>query len=147
MGLFANLQRWFGSKPKGSLPRIDLKRRFELLNRTGQGSMSKVWRARDRSLYRTVCIKLLDKEKKLAGPADIAVRKMSDGSWLRTLLGRRYHFDYPVAVAVGGGVTAPPQPARFGVQPVRRSGAAHQVGQHRQARGPVVGAPVTEDEQ
>ena len=42
---------------------IDLAKRFELLNRTGQGSMSKVWRARDRSLGRIVCVKVLDKEK------------------------------------------------------------------------------------
>jgi len=45
------------------LPRIDLAKRFDLLNRTGQGSMSKVWRARDRSLGRIVCVKILDKEK------------------------------------------------------------------------------------
>src|SRR5205807_593733 len=38
-------------------------KRFELLGRTGQGSMSKVWRARDRQLGKTVCLKLLDKEK------------------------------------------------------------------------------------
>src|SRR3954451_9117463 len=65
------LGKWFNSlfKPKAkkgaapALPRIDLARRFELLNRTGQGSMSKVWRARDKSLGRIVCVKLLDKEK------------------------------------------------------------------------------------
>ena len=61
MGLFS----WFGKskKPKENLPRVDIKKRFELLNRTGQGSMSKVWRARDKSLGRTVCVKILDKEK------------------------------------------------------------------------------------
>ncbi len=59
MGLFS----WFQSKPKSKLPVVDVRRRFELLNRTGQGSMSKVWRARDMSLGRTVCLKLLDKEK------------------------------------------------------------------------------------
>src|SRR5437763_1296466 len=57
----------FGPKAKkgslAALPRIDLAKRFELLNRTGQGSMSKVWRARDRSLGRIVCVTLLDKEK------------------------------------------------------------------------------------
>ncbi len=63
VGLFANLKKWFNSKPKSSLKRIDLKKRFELMNRTGQGSMSKVWRARDKSLGRMVCLKLLDKEK------------------------------------------------------------------------------------
>jgi serine/threonine protein kinase len=59
VGLFS----WFKAKPKSKLPVVDVRRRFELLNRTGQGSMSKVWRARDMSLGRTVCLKLLDKEK------------------------------------------------------------------------------------
>jgi serine/threonine protein kinase len=58
---------WFGggSKKNGqpNLPKIDVRKRFDLLNRLGQGSMSKVWRARDKSLGRTVCLKLLDKEK------------------------------------------------------------------------------------
>src|ERR1700676_5065549 len=56
-----------GSAPKKikekEMPRINLGKRFELLGRTGQGSMSKVWRARDKSLGRTICLKLLDKEK------------------------------------------------------------------------------------
>jgi serine/threonine protein kinase len=60
VGFFSKL---FSSKPKSNLPKIDVNKRFELLNRTGQGSMSKVWRARDRSLGRTVCLKVLDKEK------------------------------------------------------------------------------------
>ncbi|HEY7311542.1 MAG TPA: serine/threonine-protein kinase [Gemmataceae bacterium] len=61
MGLFS----WFKSKPdpNRNLPKIDVRKRFDLLNRTGQGSMSKVWRARDKSLGRMVCLKLLDKEK------------------------------------------------------------------------------------
>jgi serine/threonine protein kinase len=59
VGLFS----WFKTKPKSNLPKIDVRKRFELLNRTGQGSMSKVWRARDKSLGRMVCLKLLDKEK------------------------------------------------------------------------------------
>lgn len=52
-----------GGQKKLNLPKIDVRKRFELLNRTGQGSMSKVWRARDKSLGRMVCLKLLDKEK------------------------------------------------------------------------------------
>src|ERR1700676_2065585 len=56
-----------GSAPKKikekEMPRINVGKRFELLGRTGQGSMSKVWRARDKSLGKTVCLKLLDKEK------------------------------------------------------------------------------------
>lgn len=63
MSFFASLQNWFRSKPKSNLPRIDVRKRFDLINRTGQGSMSRVWRARDRSLGREVCLKLLDKEK------------------------------------------------------------------------------------
>ncbi|MBY0228212.1 MAG: serine/threonine protein kinase [Gemmataceae bacterium] len=66
MGFFDFL---FGKKKSGgathdaSLPKINVQKRFELLNRTGQGSMSKVWRARDKSLGRVVCLKLLDKVK------------------------------------------------------------------------------------
>jgi serine/threonine protein kinase len=45
------------------LQKIDVKKRFDLVNRLGQGSMSKVWRARDKGLGRIVCVKLLDKEK------------------------------------------------------------------------------------
>ncbi len=60
MGLFSML---FGSKPKSKLPIVDVSKRFELLGRTGQGSMSKVWRARDKNIGRVVCLKILDKEK------------------------------------------------------------------------------------
>jgi serine/threonine protein kinase len=65
--MFAIFKRLFASGPKkpreAALPRIDVRKRFELLGRMGQGSMSKVWRARDKSLGRTVCLKILDKEK------------------------------------------------------------------------------------
>jgi eukaryotic-like serine/threonine-protein kinase len=62
------LSDWFkktfgGKKGDANLKRIDVKKRLDLLGRTGQGSMSKVWRARDLMLGRTVCVKLLDKEK------------------------------------------------------------------------------------
>lgn len=71
MNIFAALKRLFGGGGGGrkgtlikeKLNKIDVRKRFELLNRTGQGSMSKVWRARDKSLGREVCLKLLDKEK------------------------------------------------------------------------------------
>ena len=45
------------------MARIDIRTRFDLLGRTGQGSMSKVWRARDKKLGRMVCLKVLDKAK------------------------------------------------------------------------------------
>ncbi len=70
MGLFSRL---FGSgkKTPGSLsraalakmPRTDVKERFDLEMRIGQGSMSKVFKARDRKLGRQVCLKILDKVK------------------------------------------------------------------------------------
>jgi len=63
VGFFSNMFGSSGGRGKKKLPRIDVATRFDLLNRTGQGSMSKVWRARDRSLGRIVCVKLLDKEK------------------------------------------------------------------------------------
>ena len=50
---------------KNALPIINVEKRFELLGRTGQGSMSKVWRARDRDTGKTVCLKVLDREKTL----------------------------------------------------------------------------------
>jgi serine/threonine protein kinase len=69
VGFLAKLKALFGGGGKGrsrgdkKMPRIDMRKRFDLIGRTGQGSMSKVWRARDLSLGRTVCLKLLDKEK------------------------------------------------------------------------------------
>jgi serine/threonine protein kinase len=48
---------------KSKLPIINVDKRFELMGRMGQGSMSKVFRARDRELGRVVCLKVLDKEK------------------------------------------------------------------------------------
>jgi eukaryotic-like serine/threonine-protein kinase len=57
------LRKLFRSGPKTNLPIIDVDKRFEIIGRTGQGSMSKVFRARDRNLGRTICLKILDKEK------------------------------------------------------------------------------------
>jgi serine/threonine protein kinase len=63
------LGQWFknlfgkSGKKKRTMPRVDIGKRFELMGRLGQGSMSKVWRARDKNLGRTVCLKVLDKEK------------------------------------------------------------------------------------
>ena len=52
-----------GGSPKKGLKKINVAKRFDLVGRTGQGSMSKVFRAYDRELGRTVCLKLLDKAK------------------------------------------------------------------------------------
>ncbi|HEY2787063.1 MAG TPA: serine/threonine-protein kinase [Fimbriiglobus sp.] len=62
MGFLKNL---FGAK-KGrakTLKKIDATKRFDLHGRTGQGSMSKVYKAYDKDLGRTICLKLLDKVK------------------------------------------------------------------------------------
>lgn len=43
--------------------RIDITKRFNLLGRVGQGSMSKVWKAEDIVSHKRVAVKVLDKEK------------------------------------------------------------------------------------
>ena len=66
MSILAKLKRLFGRGPKNkavAMPKIDMDKRFELMGRLGQGSMSKVFRARDRKIGRMVCLKVLDKEK------------------------------------------------------------------------------------
>ncbi|MEI8018198.1 MAG: serine/threonine-protein kinase [Schlesneria sp.] len=51
----------FKRKPK--INKVDIESRFQLISRVGQGSMSKVWRAHDRRLDKTVALKILDFEK------------------------------------------------------------------------------------
>ncbi|MDB5306017.1 MAG: prkC 15 [Gemmataceae bacterium] len=56
----------FGKKGDGGkkgLKVVNISKRFDLSGRTGQGSMSKVFRAYDREIGRNVCLKLLDKLK------------------------------------------------------------------------------------
>ena len=45
---------------KLSGPRVDLDKRFQTIMRVGQGSMSKLWKARDFKSGRTVALKVLD---------------------------------------------------------------------------------------
>lgn len=59
MGLLDGLMGMFG----GGSKQVDIATRFDVRGRTGQGSMSKVFQAYDKKLYRTVCLKVLDKEK------------------------------------------------------------------------------------
>ncbi|MCA9000090.1 MAG: serine/threonine protein kinase [Planctomycetaceae bacterium] len=54
------LKRLFGKQKQQ--PKVDIERRFQLLNRLGQGSMSKVWKAVD-SNNSIVAVKVLDREK------------------------------------------------------------------------------------
>lgn len=55
------LKRLFQRKPK--VEKVDIKRRFELHGRVGQGSMSKVWRATDTIGSKPVALKVLDKAR------------------------------------------------------------------------------------
>jgi serine/threonine protein kinase len=68
VGLFDSLKSMFGGKKRKGpaeppMPKVDIRKRFDLQMRMGQGSMSKVWRARDRSMGKTVALKILDKVK------------------------------------------------------------------------------------
>jgi len=64
MGLFDGFKKMFGDKT-GSKGRkiVDQAKRWDLQARTGQGSMSKVWKAYDRELGRTIALKILDRAK------------------------------------------------------------------------------------
>ncbi|MCR9202590.1 MAG: serine/threonine protein kinase [Planctomycetaceae bacterium] len=59
MSLLGNL--FNDSKEK--LPKVDIAKRYNLIARVGQGSMSKVWRAEDAMGGQMLAIKVLDKEK------------------------------------------------------------------------------------
>ncbi|HCO23601.1 MAG TPA: serine/threonine protein kinase, partial [Gimesia maris] len=61
-GEYMNFLKRFFSK-ESRQPRVNIKQRFELIGRVGQGSMSKVWRARDLNSGRTVALKVLHKQK------------------------------------------------------------------------------------
>lgn len=63
MGLFNGLKKLFAGDPRKNQPRVNIHQRFELGGKSGQGSMSKVYRVRDRQLGRDFYLKILDKEK------------------------------------------------------------------------------------
>src|SRR5215471_12693271 len=73
--------------PKKRLPRTDITRRFDLIGRVGQGSMSRVWRARDTMSGKVVALKVLDKEKtnRFAGRFPPELKKPSEGEVAVTL--------------------------------------------------------------
>jgi eukaryotic-like serine/threonine-protein kinase len=58
VGFFSSL--FSGGGGKG---RVNVAKRWDLQGRTGQGSMSRVFKAYDRQLGRTICLKLMDKVK------------------------------------------------------------------------------------
>ena len=55
------LRQLFKKKPK--IEKVDLTKRFDLIGRVGQGSMSQVWRARDARTGQMVALKVLDRMK------------------------------------------------------------------------------------
>jgi hypothetical protein len=74
------------AKSPKKLPRVNIEKRFDLVGRTGQGSMSKVWRARDRKLGKTVCLKVLDKVKTAKFEARfVGLKRPSEGAVLTDL--------------------------------------------------------------
>lgn len=78
-------KKLFQRQPK--IVKIDITKRFDLIGRVGQGSMSRVWRARDTKTGRTVALKLLDKEKTQKFEARFApeLKKPSEGHIAMTL--------------------------------------------------------------
>lgn len=68
------LEKLFARGPK--VQKVDIAKRFELIARTGQGSMSKVWRARDLTTGRSVAVKLLDVDKTKRFEARFAAQKV-----------------------------------------------------------------------
>lgn len=90
MGMLSKLKQLFVDRKqkKSAQPRVDIARRFELMGKTGQGSMSTVYRARDHKLGRIVCLKLLNKEKTLRFEGRFrGLHKPSEGA---VLLGLRH---------------------------------------------------------
>lgn len=77
MGLFDFL---LGGGSKKGLKRSNIEKRFQLSGRTGQGSMSKVFRAYDTEIGRNVCLKILDKVKtKKFEDRFVGLKKPSEG--------------------------------------------------------------------
>ena len=69
-------------QPRPKVARLEVTKRFQLVGRVGQGSMSKVWRAIDGITGKTVALKLLDvdKTKRLESRfKGIRTRKPSEG--------------------------------------------------------------------
>lgn len=78
------IRRLFERGPK--IQKIDVTRRFDLIGRIGQGSMSRVWRARDTKTGRMVALKVLDKEKTKRFEARFpGLKKPSEGEVALTL--------------------------------------------------------------
>ena len=66
--------------------KVNIDQRFEKLHKLGQGSMSEVWRARDRLSRRQVALKVLDYEKTLRLDARfVGLKRPAEGEVALTL--------------------------------------------------------------
>jgi serine/threonine protein kinase len=103
-GVLSKLKQLFGSgKRKSKDPPVDVKRRFELIGKTGQGSMSKVYRARDYKINRMVCLKLLDKTKTARFEARFpGLKKPSEGEICQLLRHRNLVQTYENGITTEG---------------------------------------------
>ena len=82
------LKQLFGDifGPRDDVERVDIAKRFELYGRVGQGSMSKVWRAKDSHSGRIVAVKVLDYEKTLRLESRfVGMEKPTEGEIAMTL--------------------------------------------------------------
>lgn len=79
------LKNLFQKKP--TVEKTEITKRFDLIGRVGQGSMSKVWRARDTFSGNEVAVKVLDKAKTLRFEARFPpeLKKPSEGEIAVTL--------------------------------------------------------------
>jgi len=85
--------------PRPQSPPVDIVKRFDLIGRVGQGSMSKVWRARDTKTGRIVALKVLDLKKTRAYEARFVGRAKPSEGEIAVRLEHRYivpTFEYGV---------------------------------------------------
>jgi serine/threonine protein kinase len=76
--VLSKLKQLFAGK---SSDRVDIKKRFHILGKSGMGSMSQVFRAKDSKLGKMVCLKVLDKEKTAKFEARfVGLKRPSEGA-------------------------------------------------------------------
>jgi eukaryotic-like serine/threonine-protein kinase len=79
--MIASIKKLFQSDPAHAREaKVNLDRRFTILAETGQGSMSKVYKALDETTGRTVCLKVQIPDKNLAAAARTHEHKPDEGA-------------------------------------------------------------------
>jgi eukaryotic-like serine/threonine-protein kinase len=101
VGFFGNLFGGGGGKIKRKVANVT--KRFDLRRTSGQGSMSKVWQAFDKELGRTVCLKILNKEKTANFEARFqGLKKPSEGDICMALRHKNLVQTYETGVTTNG---------------------------------------------